>query len=74
MNSVTLKDMFRRAEKWPAEDQDRLLETAMIIEQGRLTDFEFTSEDLKILDQRMKSPDFADEATVEAMFHKYRNV
>ncbi|HEY5362871.1 MAG TPA: hypothetical protein VIJ49_01575 [Aestuariivirga sp.] len=75
MNSASLKDMFRRAEKWPTEDQDRLLEAASMIEQSQTSDFELTPEDLKILAERMKaaeSGNFADEADVKAMFNKYR--
>ena len=75
MNSVTLKDVFARAENWPSTDQDRLLEAALQIEQFQSSGITVTDDDLKVLSLRKKASlagDFASDRSVKEVFNQFR--
>ena len=75
MNSSMLKDVLTRAENWPVQDQERLLEAALQIEQIQKSGFNITDEDLKILSERRSAADagdFASNASVAAVFNQFR--
>jgi hypothetical protein len=76
MTDIALKDVFRRAEAWPEEDQRKLVQAALIIENQHAAEFELTAADWRIIDARMEAArngDIASDQEVEAFFAKYRS-
>jgi hypothetical protein len=70
-----LKDVLARAEQWPANAQDRLVQAALEIEESQDVDFELSAEDWKIIEKRAAGSARGEIATDEemaAMFAKYR--
>ena len=55
MTSTALKDILHRAENWPVEDQEHLLQAAQYIERPHSSDFSLTGEDWKIIAARLEA-------------------
>lgn len=75
MKSTALKDILRRADNWPAEDQQELVQAALHIERRHMPDFELSDVDWKIIEARLEAARLgaiATDAEVEAVFSKYR--
>ncbi|MGQ0484048.1 MAG: hypothetical protein ACT4SY_01650 [Hyphomicrobiales bacterium] len=75
MNSTALKDVLKRAETWPVEDQEELLRAALYIEQRHSGDFAMTGEDWKIIDARLEAARLgaiASDEEVASVLGKYR--
>ncbi len=70
-----LKDVLERAQHWPEGAQDKLVRAALVIEQNQDSDFEFTDEDWKIIDERIAGTargEIATDDEVKAVFNKFR--
>src|SRR5665213_752422 len=75
MNSVSLKEVLSRAESWPVEDQNELIQAAAFIEQKHHADFQLDDADWKIIDARIKASKLnglASDEDVAKVFGKYR--
>lgn len=65
MKSTVLKDILRRAENWPVEDQEELLQAALFIEQRHSSKFDLTGDDWKIIEARLEAAKLGAIATDE---------
>ena len=77
MTDTNLKDVVKRAEAWPAEDQRKLIAAARLIEAQRASGFDLDESDWVIIDRRVeeaKQGAIAPESEAEAFFAKYRMV
>jgi hypothetical protein len=73
----TAKDILRRIETWPEEDQEELAEVARDIEARRTGVYHVTPEELDAIDTALRQVargDVATEAEVEAAFAKFRGL
>ena len=78
MTSKDLKALLERAQSWPEEAQDELVDVVNQIE-SELKNREYlaTQEELRIIDAAMASIDrgeFATDAEIETVFGKFRPV
>ena len=75
MMTATLKDILDRAQTWPEEDQQRLVQVALMIEDQQAVDDELTDEDWAIIDASVESAkrgEIATDEEVAALFAKFR--
>ncbi len=74
MISTALKDILKRVETWPVEDQEELVGAALHIEQRHSGDFALTGEDWEIIDARLEAAQLGAIASDEefaSVFGKY---
>ena len=76
MTTKALKNLLERAESWPKEAQDELVQIGQEIE-GELRGGEYhaTHEELRVIDEAMAAIDrgeIATEAEISAAFAKFR--
>jgi hypothetical protein len=69
--SSLAKDILRRIESWPQEDQEELAEVAREIEARRSGLYRATPEELQAIDEAERSGIASDEE-VEAVFRSFR--
>jgi hypothetical protein len=69
--SIITKEILRRVESWPPEDQEELLEVARDIEARRKGVYRATPEELRAIDEAERSGVATDEE-VEAAFRSFR--
>ena len=69
--SSLAKDILRRIESWPQEDQEELAEVAREIEARRSGLYRATPEELQAIDEAQRSGIASDEE-VEAVFRSFR--
>jgi hypothetical protein len=67
----TAKEILRRIETWPEEDQEELAELAREIEARRSGTYRATADELRVLDDAERSG-LASDAEVEAAFRSFR--
>jgi hypothetical protein len=75
MTIAAMKDILKRAETWPEEDQEKLVALARVIESQHVPGMELTPEDWKIIDSRVVSArqgGIVSDEEVEAFFAKHR--
>jgi len=73
--NAKLKDILRRAEAWPVEAQDELVEIALEIEAQLGGTYDATPEELEAIDRGLRDAAegrFATDEQVEKVFAKYR--
>jgi len=71
----SLKEILRRAEDWPREDQEELAEAARDIEARRSGVYHATPEELEAIDEalgQVARGEVASPAAIEAAFAKFR--
>ena len=66
-----IKEVLKRAETWPEDDQAELVEYAELIERRRTCQYHPTPEELKALDEAERSG-VATRKEVEAAFRAFR--
>jgi hypothetical protein len=69
--TTTTKDILRRIESWPPEDQEELAEVAREIEARRSGMYRATPEELEAIDEADRSG-VASDQEVEAAFRTFR--
>jgi len=67
-----LKELMKRAESWPAKEQEALADVMDDIEQRHDRIPELTDDDWKVIDQRVALGDIATDEEVAAVFNRYR--
>jgi polyhydroxyalkanoate synthesis regulator phasin len=67
-----LKELMKRAENWPAKEQEALADVMDDIEQRHDRIAELTDDDWKVIDQRVAHGDIATDEEVAAVFNRYR--
>jgi len=73
--NAKLKDILQRAEAWPAEAQEELMEIALEIEAQRGGTYDATPDELKAIDRGLRDAAegrFATDEQVKKVFAKYR--
>ena len=73
--TINLKEMFRRAETWSAEDQEKLARIMLEIEAGEHEPYQPTEEDLRAIDEGVAAAErgeFANEDQVAALLARFR--
>ena len=66
-----IKDILKRVDTWPPEDQEKLARFVHELEQRRAGD-DITDEEWKIIEERAARRDLATDGEVEAVFSRYR--
>ena len=78
MLNASLKDILVRAQTWPEEDQQRLVQVTLMIEEQHETEKDdLTDEDWAIIDASVESArrgEIASDEEVDAFFAKFRTV
>jgi hypothetical protein len=72
----TTKDILRRVETWPPEDQEELAEVAREIEARRAGMYRLTEDERKAVERglaEMRERKFASDSEVAAIFRKARS-
>ncbi len=73
--NAKLKDILQRAEAWPAEAQEELMEIALEIEAQLGGTYDATADELKAIDRGLRDAAegrFATDEQVKKVFAKYR--
>jgi hypothetical protein len=68
----TMRELLTRVETWPKEAQEELAETMRTIESRHAIDDELTTDDWRIIDERVLQKNIAPDEKVEEVFAKYR--
>ena len=70
------KEILRRVDTWPAEDQEELVEAAREIDAGRASTYRLSDEERAAVERGlsdMRTGHFASEEAIAAIFRKARS-